>query len=167
MNDIDNLIYSTARGGSPVNPGLPASLAYLLVSQARHETGNYTSNFFRTNNNLFGYSYSGSRYQSGAGGVADNGQKIASYASLKDSVYELVDWIYRRRAENKFPALETIQYPEQYAALLKGAGYYGDTLQNYTAGLKSFFLENPAITSGAGLIGVIALVAVIYLIVKK
>lgn len=168
MNDTDNLVYSVARSGTPVNPGLPASLAYLLVSQARHETGDYTSNFFRNNNNLFGYSYvPGARYQSGGGGIADNGQQIANYSSLKDSVYEIVDWIYRRRSEGKFPALETIQAPEQYAALLKGAGYYGDKVENYTAGLKRFFLLNPALVTGGGLGIAIALAVVIYLMFRK
>lgn len=153
MNDTDNLIYSVARSGSPVNPGLPASLSYLLVAQARHETGNYTSNFFKYNNNLFGYSYvPGGRYQSGPGNIADNGQPIASYPDLKSSVYELIDWIYRRQKEGKFPVLSEVVSPDQYAALLKSSGYFTDSVSNYAAGLKRFFLNNPVAATGGGLL---------------
>lgn len=133
-------IYNQALKGSPVNPGLPASLALLLVAQAKHETGNFTSNFFRSYNNAFGYSYvPGGRYQLGAGSIADNGAPIARYASVEDSVKELVDWLNRRRIEGKFPAFGSVTTPEQYAALLKAAGYYGDTLENYSNGLIYYF----------------------------
>lgn len=154
----DELIYTTARGGSPMNPGLPAALAYLLVAQAKHETGNFTSNFYRKYNNLFGYSYvPGAAYQSGPGTVADNGQPIAAYSSPEKSVYELIDWLYRRRSEGKMPDFNTIIDADQYARLLKSAGYYGDTVENYAAGLKRFFLDNPAAASAGGF-GMVALV---------
>lgn len=160
--DPDNIIFQTARAGTATNPGLPATLANLLIAQAKHETGNYTSRFFTQYNNAFGYSYAGSKYQTGPGPTADNGQPIGVYGSLADSVREIVDWIYRRVREGKFPAdLSTIQTPEQYAALLKSAGYYGDTLANYTRGLKNFFLnlyqeiEKPAGIVTLAVIGVL------------
>lgn len=165
----DEIIYQTARAGSPVNPGLPAALSYLLVAQAKHETGNFTSNFFKKYNNAFGYAYvSGGKYQSGPGTTADNGQPIAAYPDVKSSVYEIIDWIYRRRKEGKFPQdLSTITTPEQYSKLLKDSGYYGDTMANYLNGLKKFFLSNPvaAASTGAGVLLIAALV--IYLVVKK
>lgn len=163
---VAELIYQTARTGSPKNPGLPVALSWLLVAQARHETDNFTSNFYRNYNNLFGYSYvPGAAYQSGPGTVADNGQPIASYPYLKNSVYELIDWIYRRQKENKFPAdLSTIVSPEQYAQLLKSSGYYGDTLENYTAGLKRFFLENK---TGVSIASVLFVAGLLYFLIKK
>ena len=165
----DELIYQTARAGSPVNPGLPAALAYLLVAQAKHETGNFTSKFFKQYNNAFGYTYvPGARYQSGGGTIADNGQPIAQYPGVKESVYEIIDWIYRRRSEGKFPNdLTTITTPEQYGQLLKNSGYYGDTLQNYVNGLKKFFLSNPAAAAGAGGLALIAAGLITWLIIKR
>jgi len=139
--DIADRIFNQATRGTNYNPGLPNTLAALLVAQSQHETGNYTSNFFRNYNNAFGYAYyPGSLYQNGPGTIADNGKPIASYASVEDSTKELIDWIYRRVKEGKFPAnLATITEPDQYAALLKSAGYFGDTLQTYTNGLKYYF----------------------------
>lgn len=158
------LIYKTARSGSPVNPGLPSALSYLLVAQAKHETGNFTSNFFKKYNNLFGYSYAGSVYQSGAGSVADNGKEIGSYADPQDSIYEMIDWLYRRRKEGKLPDFKTIVAPDQYAQLLKSNNYYGDSVNNYAAGLKRFFLDNPAAGS---LVGFAVVGVVVWLIWRK
>ena len=129
----DQIIYETATAD-----GMPDPLAVFIVAQARHETGNYSSRFFTVGNNAFGYSYyPGSKWQLDKGGpLADNGIPIAQYANIQNSVHELTDWIKRRQAQGKFPAdLGTITTPEQYAQLLKNAGYYGDTVANYTAGL--------------------------------
>lgn len=160
----EETIYNTARSGSPVNPGLPPALAYLLVAQSKHETGNYSSNFFKKYNNAFGYSYvPGGRYQSGSGSVADNGQPIAAYPTLENSVYEMIDWIYRRRSEGKFPQdLSQVTTPEQYAQLLKDSGYYGDSLANYLAGLKRFFLNNQVVVAGGGALLVLVAIALLF-----
>lgn len=164
-------IFNQAVKGTDYNKGLPNTLASLLIAQSKHETGNFTSSFFKKFNNAFGYSYfPGSNYQTGSiGPLADNGKPIADYWSLEDSVKEVIDWIYRRVNEGKFPKnLSDIKTPEQYAALLKSAGYYGDTLQNYTAGLKRFFIpvlemiEKPA----AGL-GIAASLLLIWYAMKK
>ena len=147
---LESRIYSQAKAGTPVNPkGLPDALASLLVAQANHETGRFSSNIFIQGNNAFGYTHvPGGRYQlPEPGRIADNGQPAAKYANVEDSVREIVDWIYRRVKEGKFPAnLDSIQTPAQYAQLLKNAGYYGDTLSNYQRGLQQFFKvvkENP------------------------
>lgn len=131
-----NVIYNTAR-----NAGFPDTLARLLVAQAQHESGNFTSNFFKKYNNAFGYSYvRGGKWQlSTPGTIADNGQPIAAYASLENSTMEIVEWIKRRIQEGKFPALDKIDNPQVYAELLRKAGYYTDTLENYRRGLVSFF----------------------------
>jgi flagellum-specific peptidoglycan hydrolase FlgJ len=168
---IEDRIFNQALKGSNFNKGLPPVLSSLLVAQAAHETGNFQSNFFKNYNNAFGYSYvPGGVYQSGAGTLADNGQPIAAYKTIEDSTKEVVDWIYRRVKEGKFPAdLYTITTPEQYAQLLKAANYYGDTLQNYAAGLKRFFtavqsqLEKPP----AKAFTLIAVGLLFYWILKK
>lgn len=147
-------IRSAALVGTPTNPkGVPIALADLIVAQSKHETGNYTSNFFLQDNNAFGYSYvSGARWQIGRGGIADNGAPIAKYASIEDSTSEMIDWIYRRVAEGKFPVnLSDITTPERYAELLKNAGYYEDKEITYREGIKRWFQSNPE-TAVAGLL---------------
>jgi uncharacterized FlgJ-related protein len=129
----DQTIYETA-----LSDGMPDPLAVFIVAQARHETGNYTSSFFTTGKNAFGYSYvAGAKWQMSTPGTnADNGLPVAQYSTVQNSVHELTDWIKRRQAQGKFPAnLGTITTPQQYAQLLKNAGYYGDTVTNYTNGL--------------------------------
>jgi len=145
IQDFSYRIRSAAIVGTDKNPkGVPPVLADLIVAQAKHETGNFSSRAFLQDNNAFGYSYvAGAYWQIGPGIIADNGQPVARYASIEDSTAEIVDWIYRRIAEGKFPAnLNDITTPDQYARLLKGAGYYGDTVSNYLEGLRRWFVLN-------------------------
>jgi hypothetical protein len=161
-------IYNQARKGTPYNPGVPVDLANLLVAQAKHETGDFSSNAFKQYNNAFGYAYyGGSNYQTGQGLIADNGQPVAAYRSVEDSVNEMVDWIYRRSRDGKFPAdLSTISTPGQYVTYLKGAGYFGDSLQNYLSGLISWFkVITPAAAGSAGVLFLV--VAVILYFSRK
>lgn len=131
-----NIIYNTAR-----NAGFPDTLARLMVAQAQHETGNFTSNFFKKYNNAFGYSYvrNGKWQLPTAGTIADNGAPIAAYASIENSTMEVVEWIKRRITQGVFPAVDKIDSPQVYAELLKKANYYQDKLENYLRGLKSFY----------------------------
>lgn len=173
----DSRIYKQARSGSPVNKGFPDPLARLVVAQARHETGNYLSNGFKTGNNLFGYMYvKGARYQlPDPGLIADNKKPLAKYSSLENSVNELLDWIYRRVADKSFPSdLSTIRTPEQYASYLKSAGYYGDSVENYAGGLsrglKAASLEGPGeskiLAVGAGVF-VLSILALYFIVRPK
>lgn len=151
MGFADRIYYQAIRG-TQLNKGLPPTLASLLIAQAQHETANFTSNLFTRFNNAFGYSFTpDSRYQSGAGTIADNNQPIGIYNNIEDSTKEIIDWIYRRVKDGKFPAnLETITTPEQYAALLKNAGYYTDTLSNYAAGVRNYFVKVLQEVTGSG-----------------
>ena len=163
QNEIDSYasrIRSAALMGTPTNPkGVPSTLADLMVAQSKHESGDYSSHIFISDNNAFGYSYvAGSPWQIGPGIVADNGQPVGKYATIEDSTSEIVDWIYRRVHEGKFPAnLNDIDTPERYAQLLKAAGYYGDTIENYLEGLKRWYVRNPEV-GGLLLVGLVATV---------
>ena len=134
-------IYNQLTSGSSNNPGLPQALAELMVDQSAHETNGWTSDFFVNNNNCFGYECdNSSEWQDGCStATADNGATVGNYDAIEDSCKELVDWIYRRVSDGKFPSdLNTITTADQYATLLKNAGYYGDTEANYLQGLKTW-----------------------------
>jgi uncharacterized FlgJ-related protein len=132
--DNTTLIYSTA-----IADGMPDLLAQLIAAQAAHETGNFTSNVFKSCNNAFGYKYVG---QSIASPCTKSPElnSYAGYASVEDSVHEITGWIKRRQKAGTFPSdLETIKDPDQYAQLLKDTGYYGDTESNYANGVSYYF----------------------------
>jgi hypothetical protein len=154
---IEELIYSTA-----VQDGMPSLLAQFIVAQSKHETGNYKHRFFTTGKNAFGYSYvKGGRWQLDKGGpLADNGVPIAQYSSVSNSVHELTDWIKRRQRDGQFPKdLRDIKNAEDYAMLLRYAGYFTAPLSAYAAGMV-YWLKKlpPLVVAGAG-IGFIALIA--------
>lgn len=143
MSDIANTIYSSAVNGNDVNPGLPPSLATLLVGQSGNETGGWTSGFFVNNNNCFGYSCSpGSKWQDGcSSNNADNGVTVGNYDSIDDSVQELVDYWWRRSKDGKggCPSdLSQITTADQYASILSGAGYYTSAETNYAANIAAW-----------------------------
>lgn len=116
--------------------GLPEALAVLIVAQAAHETNGFTSNVFLTCKNAFGYKWVGQSTAAGPCLSSPELDSYAGYATLEDSVHEITAWIRRRAASGAFPAdLSSIATPDYYAQLLKSAGYYGDTVENYTQGL--------------------------------
>lgn len=122
-----------------ISRGLPPNFQKLLVAQAKHETANFSSNAFKKNNNLYGYkSVKGAKWQTGAGITSSEGNAYAHYASIEDSVNEVIDWIKRRQKEGKFPADLRMINSSEYAQLLKNSGYYGDTVANYTRGLNHY-----------------------------
>lgn len=168
--DYSSVVYSRALDGTLKNPGLPGTLAQLVVAQSEHESNGYTSPvFLNTNGNAFGYKYTGSNYQRG------NYNGYAKYDSVDDSTAEIVDYIYRRVADGSFPAdLSTIQTPDQYATLLQNAAigpYYEDSEMNYSGGIAKWFSttvleplqQNPAL----GIAVLAGLVVIAYGISKR
>jgi hypothetical protein len=156
--DPGQTIYNTLR-----ESGIPDPLSLFVVAQAKHETANFTSNVFKTCNNAFGYKAvgtafscsqapEGGSYEYYPGGVADSAREIAAY-------------LKRRVSDGKFPPLVQISTPEQYAALLKSAGYYGAPLSEYTAGLLRWLQRYETSIIGAG--SVLLIGAVIWLLLKK
>jgi len=153
MANFDQQIYNQA-----ILMGVPANVAKLIVSQARYETNDYTSNVFKKYNNAFGYKFVGQKkWPIGAGGGAPSqdaqgnadGGIYANYKSVADSTGEIVDWLKRRQAENKFKIAD-LNTPQAYANALKNAGYYGQSFTQYAAGLLSKS-KNVIIAAGSGL----------------
>lgn len=127
----DNTVYHQA-----ISDGMPSKLAMLITAQARFESGNYSSNVFRSCNNLFGYKWVGQSSASGPCLQSPEGDYYAAYSSIAASVHEICQWIKRRVSEGKFPSnLSSIDTPEYYAQLLKSTNYFTGTLSVYTNGL--------------------------------
>jgi len=156
--DVGQTIYNVLRGS-----GIPDPLSSLVVAQAKHETNNFQSNVFKTCNNAFGYkavynalsctqSPEGNNYEFYPGGVVE-------------SANEIVRYLFRRVNDGSFPPLSQITTPEQYAALLKSAGYYGAPVSEYSAGLIRWFKQYQSGIIGAG--SLLLIIAGIYLITKK
>lgn len=133
--------------------GIPDALAKLATAQSGHETGGWTSNVWLNDNNGFGYGYDGSG-------------NYTVYPSVEDSVDALAAYMGRRVQDGKFPDLSTITDAATYAALLKNAGYYGDNVNNYLAGIQRWY--NSALTmTGIGVGAIVVVGMIIYLIAKR
>lgn len=160
--DPGRIIFDVVRGA-----GFPVPFSNLVVSQARHETADFTSNVFRTCKNAFGYKYAGQVLSDGSCLSAPEGGQYARYGSIQDSAAEIVGWIRRRQKDGSFPAdLSGITTPLQYAQALKNAGYYGDPVSVYAAGLSRFAVNYGA-ANGAGGGLLIAAAVFLYLQHKK
>lgn len=137
--------------------GFPVTLSQIILAQAKHETGNFTSPVYQDCNNAFGYS----AYQ--GHGACQGHSFYRHYPSLIESTHELVGWIERRQWEGNFPLdLNEIKTAAQYAELLKENGYYEDSLANYKNGLERWLDYLPGATTGIGvmllvLVGIIAI----------
>lgn len=148
--------------------GMPQFLASCIVLQSAHETAGWTSNVFKSCNNINGYKWVGQKTALGPCTGSPEGDNYARYASIEDSVFEQTQWIKRRQREGKFPAdLNTITSLDQYAQLLKNTGWYGDTVNNYTRGLYYWSqrladtFKNPVV-AGSALLFIIILGIIAY-----
>lgn len=109
-------------------------LAKFIVAQAGHETGNFTSDAFKRNNNIAGYKpYPTSLWQVYPIPATAN-QKYGYFPSIENSAYEVADWLGRRQA-----AFEQVNTVADYAVALRNTNYYTDTVGNYTSGLGFYF----------------------------
>lgn len=146
----ENDIFNTA-----ISDGMPRNLALLIVAQAKHETGNFTSNIFLNCLNAFGYKTYGNAF------ACPGNPTYEGYNSVIDSTHEITGWIKRRLNEGNFPDLETITDPYQYATLLKNNGYFGDSVNNYANGIISWYKDNinrvGSLWAIAGIFGVVYL----------
>jgi uncharacterized FlgJ-related protein len=131
---IDQQIYDAA-----VSRGFNPTSAKLIVAQARHETGNYTSNIFKLNNNLFGMKFVKQPLATqGSASPRSEGDFYARYKSVGDSVKDLIDRNYTITRGGITPEqLKNATDSLDFATKLKARGYYGDTISNYANGLKS------------------------------
>lgn len=133
--NIEQIVYNYSK-----SQGVSDNVAKIITAQSKLESGNYSSNLFKTSNNLFGYKYVGqSIATSGIAAPSSEGNlRYANYSRVEDSVLEIIKWINRRVAEKKF-TLQDLETPEGYARALKNAGYYGDSYENYSRNLRRLY----------------------------
>ena len=155
--NYEEKIYNTARA-----EGMPHTLALLMVAQSKVESGNYTSNIFKTGNNAFGFMYyKGSKYQIGQGPVADNHYPAAKYKNVEDSTREVTSWIKRRQLDGQFPKdLTGIKTPLIYATYLKNGAhpYMGASISSYANGMTVWLKKLPKsllVAGSGGLLGLL------------
>jgi flagellum-specific peptidoglycan hydrolase FlgJ len=140
--NYDQLIYDAAIKG-----GFTPTSAKLVVAQARHETGNYTSNVLKKNNNLFGMKFIGQPLatrgtlappsERKCGGKC-NTDYYSKYADVGDSAKDLIQRnLQFTRKGVTFEQLKNAKDSTEYATLLKQRGYYDATIPIYDRGLKS------------------------------
>jgi len=155
---IDTTIYNQA-----VSLGIPASVAKIMVAQARYESADYTSNLSAFNN-VFGYKYvPGAKWQAGSAFLSPEGNYYAAYNSVNDSTGEIVDWLKRRQSEGYFNIAD-LTTPAAYADGIKTADYYGQSALDYANGLIAKY---GLIKVGIVSVGTVLLVAAaIYFITK-
>lgn len=159
MATFADKIYSTLRAGD-----LPPALCSLIVAQARVESANFTSHVFLSCNNAFGYKATGTAPKCTG---SPEGDYYKKYASVADSAAEITAWIRRRQRDGIFPTdLTTILTPEQYAALLKKAGYYGSSQTAYASAMRGYWIQNKPPTGGLGVLAIATLLTAL-LITRK
>ena len=174
--NYDQEIYEGA-----INGGTTPALATLLVAQARHETGNYSNNQTKINNNLFGFKYSPNSRFSKKGNISPEGDSYAKFDSVGDAIQEYVIRYMGKKSNeggnrlqefNKLKANDTTTFANK----LKGYGYYGAEVKDYIRGLNAaltrikivaFYNKNKTAVNSTVGIGLVLIGIAAYLYIKK
>lgn len=135
LKEYQQIVYNAARAA-----GLNDVQAKIITAQAQHESGNFKSNVFKTDNNLFGMKMPSKRSKqfierpSKIVMRAEGATPYAHYSSIQNSVKDLIlGW----HAYNK-TNWDKIKTPADYATYLKAKGYYGAPYNEYLRALTIF-----------------------------
>jgi len=188
--EIDQMSYEAA-----ISQGFTPVSAKFVVAQGRLESGHYTSNAYKNNNNSFGMKYVGQPLAT-RGTIApysersnsckvsnncSNSDYYAKYNNVSDSIKDVTGRLYNITMGGVTPEqLKNSKTPEEYAHLLKLRRYYGATEQDYASTIKSILnrlklvevyelLKKNKTPIKYGLIGasIIAMGGYFYFLVKK
>lgn len=136
ISQYNTLIVTTA-----MKQGVPQVNAKILAAQAAWETGNFTSNNLKKNNNLFGMAVPSRRkspyVKTGCNVTAPAGEGsfcYARYDNLEDSVKDLIHWANYNSVDWK-----NVDTPEKYDEWLTTKGYHTADQASYTAGLRKYY----------------------------
>lgn len=119
---------------SPIENSEYSALLPYIIGQAKHETGNYTSDLFKRANNLFGMQkvYRRKNYQSGST-IAEGGKRFGTYSTPQKAMLDFLEYL-RQWKRDPFP--KSVSNARRYAYELKKRGYFGDQLSNYQRGIE-------------------------------
>lgn len=108
--------------------GYSPNMARMIAAVARHETGNYTSNVFKTLNNFFGMRFPRERDTTA---LYESDSKYSVYSSPADSVRDMVLYLDARRYPFNFNS------PRPLVEMMKAKGYFEDSIENYLRGVEN------------------------------
>lgn len=106
----------------------------LLVAQAKFESGNYSNNLFKRNNNLFGMMHPKVRLtkSKGARGRAEGRYGYAQFASIEDSVEDMLLYLWDKKQTPKYKSAA------EYVRFLKTNRFFTAPESHYLRGLKQY-----------------------------
>ena len=111
--------------------GVPADTARMIVAQAIHETGNFTSELFEKGNNAFGMKLPRRRPTLAIDrGLRVEGDPAASFNSVEDSVDDLLLWLDFNSLPVNYSTLE------DYIGGIRRKGYFTDTYIRYLTAVR-------------------------------
>jgi uncharacterized FlgJ-related protein len=108
--------------------GFNPIVAKYITAQAAHETANFQSKIFNTNNNCFGMKYPAKRYTTATS--EKNG--YAYYNSIEDCIEDYKVW-WQTRNNSTFDKIS------DFVESLKKASYFEAPLEEYKAGVTYFY----------------------------
>lgn len=169
FNPLEQSIYNVA-----IENGKDDRFSRIVISQLKHESGNFTSNVFKKNNNPMGMKMPSKRkspYIAGKGTQPPGNEGATPYArynSLEDAVRDLFHFFQFNgynfdrvnSANNEKDAI--VEYAEE----MRKHGYMGNsqTAKNiYIAGLSNWFKRISNLSPAAGSIGILVFIVLVVL----
>ena len=111
--------------------GVPADTARMIVAQAVHETGNFTSELWTLGNNAFGMKLPRRRPTLAIDeGLKVEGDPAASFMTVEDSVDDLLLWLDFNSLPINYSTLE------DYISAIRRKGYFTDTYIRYLTAVR-------------------------------
>ncbi len=116
-----------------INSGYPESIARYLVAVSAFETGNWKSEVYKRNHNLFGMRMPEIRRTTAIGDVDQDG--YANYASNADSAKDMV--FYLRWFDYKYFYVDLYDFVRD----MKVKGYFEADFNTYYLGVRTKYME--------------------------
>lgn len=111
------------------NAGFNVQMSRILIAQAAHETGNFTSKIFRENNNLFGMKNPAFRKTTSVGEKYGH----AVYKSLTESIEDIALYF------KSFALLTVYKDCDSYVETIKEKGYFTADKETYKEKVNYFY----------------------------
>lgn len=113
---------------------VPPYTRKLLIAQAKFETGNYTNKLVVKHNNLYGMMHPARRLTRSLGpkARAEGRPGYASYASIEDSVEDMLFYLWDKKQTPRYSSAE------EYVRFLKKNRFFTASEAHYLRGLKVY-----------------------------